>query len=140
MTLRAVAKEALRCLSGEVLERWQSFSAETSRLLSGLAAPARGAPAAGPLSVDLGLALSPVGRVVSSLSAAVREARRCVAEAQPLYVALSVFGETEADSLQTPPALLLKLAELLPELRSVRLLVRRVERTAEMLGLGAGSS
>eukprot|EP00438_Fugacium_kawagutii_P000494 Skav217655 [mRNA] locus=scaffold2919:60861:62694:+ [translate_table: standard] len=123
----------------QVLERWHGFMAETSKLLkSQLEPPAfrhrlplSKLTVATPTSsqVDwsnqLGLSCSQTGRVVYSLTAAVEQARSCVQQASKIYDSLGIFGEAlgpempEEDSLQTPPSLLIELAELRLALRFI---------------------
>lgn len=87
-------------------------------------------------SNQLGLSCSQTGRVVYSLTAAVEQARSCVQQASPIYDALGTFGEAlgpempEEDSLQTPPSLLIELAELIPILSQARQLLRRIDALA----------
>eukprot|EP00931_Biecheleriopsis_adriatica_P019704 TRINITY_DN13361_c0_g1_i2.p1 TRINITY_DN13361_c0_g1~~TRINITY_DN13361_c0_g1_i2.p1 ORF type:complete len:1202 (+),score=292.24 TRINITY_DN13361_c0_g1_i2:38-3643(+) len=142
----------------QVLGRWQEFIGESSRLLRAqLSLPAewrrlppRGSAKEPWLSAEadeagtsatssLCLGATVVGRAVAALASTVEEARRCKSAAPELCRALAIFGEAlgpESDGeerLQTPPQLLVEMAELLPTLRSLRQLFARIEVVAEHL-------
>jgi len=137
----------------QVLERFQTFVRESSEQLQGVTAtwgerhrlavegpprPDRGADACDPgeLEAALHLSESKAGQVINSLATSMREARACVVLAPELYQPLALFGEVQspqADDSAVQTSLLIELAELLPTLERVQVLLDRVATLAEHL-------
>ena len=141
----------LHCRPG--VGKIQTFVRESSEQLQGVTAtwgerhrlavegpprPNRGADACDPgeLEAALHLSESKAGQVIISLATSMREARACVVLAPELYQPLALFGEVQspqADESAVQTSLLTELAELLPTLERVQVLLDRVATLAEHL-------
>ena len=130
-----------------MLESFQTFVRESSEQLQGVAATwgerhrlaVEGPPPPEPRCRCLAFlessrlpftfSESKAGQVLNSLATSMREARACVVLAPWLYQPLALFGEVQspqADESAVQTSLLIELAELLPTLERVQVLLDRV--------------
>eukprot|EP00929_Paragymnodinium_shiwhaense_P087037 TRINITY_DN47360_c0_g1_i1.p1 TRINITY_DN47360_c0_g1~~TRINITY_DN47360_c0_g1_i1.p1 ORF type:complete len:1285 (+),score=290.81 TRINITY_DN47360_c0_g1_i1:32-3856(+) len=148
--------------SDQVLERWGQFLNVCTDELKGRtaacsdhrplvqdcvestaaaqAAPGEAAAGADDAKAAMGLGSSALSRSICALADTLREARLCsAAAADTCFKPLALFGEVQAQAAeqaaatQTPAALLLELAELLPQLSKARALLDRAASVAEHL-------